>query len=109
MKREDVEKIARHHLSKMNPDMWDGDGMEPKTFDSRIVTYQLSDGMELDISFEKDKNPDTKKNEWEHYCELRYATNGDCLIPLHGYGIDSLQNLADTIDDVCSGYELLKS
>lgn len=108
MNREDVEKIAQQHLSKMNPDMWAGNGIKPKTFDPRIVTYQLSKGMELDISFEKDKSSDTNNNEWEHYCELRCVINGECLIPLHGYGINSPQNLSDTIDVICNGYELLK-
>lgn len=109
MNQADAEKIAQQHLSKMNPDMWDGNGEKPKTFDSRIVTYQLSDGKELDISFEKDKSPDTEDEAWEHYCELRDAESGDCLTPLHGYGVNSMQNLADTINDVCNGFELLDS
>lgn len=107
MNRTNVENIAMHHLSKMNADMWDGNGTKPKNFDSRIITYQLSEGMALDISFEEVEDPDSREKEWEHYCELRDEASGDFLHGYHGYGIDSILNLADTIDDICSGYELL--
>jgi len=36
-----------------------------------------------------------------HYCELRDISTSD-LIPLHGYGVDSPGNLADTIIDICN-------
>lgn len=91
-------KTAEQHIQKMNPSMWDGKGRKPKTFDTRIVTYSIDDDTELDISFELDEE------EWTHYVELRDRKTEALLNCLHGYGIDSIQNLADTIADICKGY-----
>lgn len=103
-------EIAEDFLKRMNPDGWDGVGKRPKNFDTRIVTYDVGSPYndELDICFEKEINPDTGKKEWMHYCELRDKESGDVMIPMHGYGVNSVQNLADTIWDICKDFALDK-
>lgn len=94
-----AERIAKDFMKKMNPTNWNGKGRKPKSFDTRIVTYDIDsiNGNELDISFDY-----LEEDGWTHYCELRDKETGYLMIPLHGYGIDSLQNLIDTIMDICS-------
>lgn len=95
---EKATKIAKDFLAKMNPSNWNGHGRKPKSFDTRIVTYNIDsiNGNELDISF------DHTEDGWTHYCELRDKESGELMIPLHGYGVDSIQNLINTIMDICS-------
>lgn len=103
MTRKKAEQIAEEFISEMNPDNWDGTGVQPASLDLRIVTYDTgsSNNNELDISFELEQNPDTGIKEWTHYCELRDKDSGDLLEIMHGYGINSVPNLADTIMDIC--------
>ena len=98
-----AERIARDFMSTMNPSGWDGKGKMPDDFDLRVKTYDIhsKNGNELDISFSLDENPETGENEWSHYCELRDRETGDLMVPLHGYDVDSVQNLTDTILDIC--------
>lgn len=101
MDRNIAKVIAEDFISTMNPEHWNGSGTKPDTFDTRIKTYNIASkkGNELDISFDYDEQDKV----WEHYCELRDKLSGDLIVPLHGYGVDSVQNLADTIEVVCSG------
>lgn len=94
-----AERIAKDFMCRMNPTNWNGKGKRPNSFDTRIVTYDIDsiNGNELDISFDY-----LGEDGWTHYCELRDKENGELMIPMHGYGIDSLQNLIDTIMDICS-------
>ena len=100
---EKAEKIAKDFLEKMNPTNWNGKGRKPNSFDTRIMTYDIDsiNGNELDISFDY-IDDDGDMRGWTHYCELRDKKTGDLMIPLHGYGVDSFQNLVDTIMDICS-------
>lgn len=88
-------EIAKAHLAYANPSSWDGTGNPPADFDSRIRTYRINACTELDISFEQERG-----DGWLHCCELRDTTTDDLLEILHGYGVDSPQNLADTIEDI---------
>ena len=92
-------KIATKHLKEMNPDMWNGEGDTPSSFDERICTYEISsDYTELDISFYYDEDEQI----WCHYCELRDKETEELLQPISGYGIDSVLNLVDSIIDACN-------
>ena len=94
----EAKEIAKNFLSRMNPNNWDGTGEKPESFDTRIVTYDIdSYDVELDISFEYDEDEQC----WLHYCEIRDKASGVLIEPQHGYGVDSVQNLTDTILDVC--------
>lgn len=90
--------IAREHIRQANPSLWDGRDQRPTDFDSRIITYPIDGDTELDISFEYEKD-----DGWLHLCELRCRHTSELLNIMHGYGIDSPQNLADTIEDICEG------
>ena len=100
--REFAENIAKDFISKMNPTSWNGQGERPMQFDTRICTYDFGSPLvELDISFDYNYN----EMEWEHYCEIVDKKTEDLCVPLHGYGIDSYLNLADTILDICNSYD----
>lgn len=90
--------IAQEHLQEMNPSSWDGTGVQPTSFNPIICTYPIDDTSELDISFEKDE-----QGKWGHLCELRDNESEELIEIMSGYGIDSPQNLADTISDICRG------
>lgn len=99
--REFAEHIAKDFINKMNPNKWDGAGEIPSEFDTRICTYDFgSPYVVLDISFDFDDD----ENEWCHYCEIVDRVDLELCEPLHGYGINSYLNLADTILDICNNY-----
>jgi hypothetical protein len=98
MKKEKAIDIAKDFLKTMNPENWNGVGDKPESFNTLIKTYDISsDTVELDISFDYCK----EDKQWLHYCELRNKQDSELIIPLHGYGVDSVQNLTDTIFDIC--------
>lgn len=103
MERTEAKIIAKEFIGEMNPDLWDGIGEKPDNLDTRIVTYDINseNNNELDISLELEDNPETGKKEWTHCCELRDKDNGELMEMQHGYGIDSVPNLTDTILDIC--------
>lgn len=84
--------IANEFLVTMNPDMWDGNGDEPATFDQRVWSKELSKEVRLDISFEYDN-----EDGWCTVCELVDVASNEMFDIMSSYGIDSPQNLADTI------------
>lgn len=90
--------IAQEHLQEMNPSSWDGIGVQPGDFNPVICTYPVDGVSELDISFGKDG-----QDGWGHLCELRDKGTGGLIETMSGYGINSPQNLADTISDICRG------
>lgn len=95
---ERAKEIAENFLSKMNPDMWNGDGLPPTNLDTRVVSYDIGsrNGNRLDISMMLDS-----VGGWCHCCELVDEEMNELIIPLTGYGIDSVNNLVNTILDVC--------
>ena len=91
-------KIAQEHIQRTNPSLWNGLSERPIDFDSHIITYPIDEDTDMDISFEYEK-----EDGWLHLCELRCRHTGELLNIVHGYGIDSPQNLTDTIEDICEG------
>lgn len=100
MKRETAEKIAKDFLNQMNPEMWDGNGEKPESVNTKIWEYDLCEHDFLDVGIEYNNEEKT----WEHCCEIVDKKSGLMTEILHGYGIDSYFNLADTIEDICQGY-----
>lgn len=88
--------IANMHLHKANPSMWDGTGTRPSDFNQRIGTYNVDSNMEVDVSFEQENGV------WLHYCELRDKETEELLDVVHGYGVNSPQNIADSIEYLIS-------
>ena len=65
MTREKATKIVTDFLSDMNPDMWDGNGNKPESFDERAWQYPLTDSVNLEITFVNDE-----VDGWHHCCDL---------------------------------------
>ena len=101
MKRETAGKIAKDFLNQMNPEMWDGNGEKPESFDNRAWEYPLTNEVNLEITF-----VNNEEDGWCHYCDLVCASDDASFDMLSGYGIDSVQNIIDTVLDLCRDYEL---
>ena len=101
MTREKAMEIEEDFLEKMNPDMWDGYGVKPLSFDEHGWQYSLTDDVNLEITF-----VNNEENGWCHYCDLVYTSDNSSFDMLSGYGIDSVQNIIDTVLDLCRDYEL---
>lgn len=101
MTREKATKIVTEFLKDMNPDMWNGNGNKPESFDEHSWGYSLTDDVNLEITFVNDE-----EDGWCHYCDLVYASDNTSFDMSSWYGIDSVQNIIDTVLDLCRDYEL---
>lgn len=93
---ENAMTIARTHLREMNPSSWDGTGIQPADFNPAARTYPIGTENELCIGFENNG-----QDGWIHVCQTRNIQSENITSTMSGYGIDSPQNLADTITDIC--------
>lgn len=100
MTREKATKIVKDFLSDMNPDMWDGNGNKPESFNERAWQYPLTDNVNLEITFVNDE-----VDGWHHCCDLVFTFDNSSFDMLSGYGIDSPQNIIDTVLDLCRLYK----
>lgn len=100
MTREKATKIVTEFLKDMNPDMWNGNGNKPESFDEHSWQYPLTDGVNLEITFVNDVEDD-----WHHCCDLVYTSDNSSFNMLSGYGFDSPQNIIDTVLDLCRDYK----
>ena len=101
MKRETAEKIVKNFFNQMNPDMWSGNGNRPISFDDRAWQDPLTNEVNLELTF-----VNNEEDGWCHYCDLVYESDNVSFDMLSGYGIDSVQNIIDTVLDLCRDYEL---
>lgn len=101
MKRETAEKIVKNFFNQMNPGMWSGNGNRPISFDDRAWQYPLTNEVNLELTF-----VNNEEDGWCHYCDLVYESDNVSFDMLSGYGIDSVQNIIDTVLDLCRDYEL---
>ena len=92
-----AEEIARMFLYEMNPVNWDGQGERPAGVDTRTMSFSTDlPDVRLEISLDLVREDDGSF-QWEHYCELVQESSNTMIECAHGYGINSTQNLADTI------------
>ena len=84
MTNETATKIVTEFLKDMNPDMWDGNGDKPASFDERSWRYPITMNIDLEITFAKDE-----EDGWRHYCNLVRLSDDSSFGMLSGYGIDS--------------------
>ena len=92
-----AEEIARAFLHEMNPVNWNGQGEMPAGVDTRTLSFSTDlPDVRLEISLELAREEDNTF-QWEHYCELVQESSDTMIECAHGYGINSVQNLADTI------------
>lgn len=94
------DEIAKAFLHEMNPTNWNGQGEMPAGFDTRILEFitDMPDVL-LNISF-KFCMEDDGTFQLEHYCELVQESSDTMIECAHGYGINSVQNLTDTISQL---------
>ncbi|MBO5969888.1 MAG: hypothetical protein J6S14_15480 [Clostridia bacterium] len=97
MTREKAHEIAVAFFSQMNPEFWNGVGEKPPTLDERVWECPLSEYARLDISLYYD----VIDNLWCHCCEIVEEQSNDMIEMATGYGIDSIENLIDTICFIC--------
>lgn len=97
------DEIAKAFLHEMNPTNWNGQGGMPARFDARTLEFitDMPDVL-LDISFEFCME-DNSTFQWEHCCELVQESSDTIIERVYGYGIDSVQNLTDTINYLLEG------
>lgn len=92
-----AEEIARTFLHEMNPVNWNGKGEMPVGVDTRTLSFSTGlPDVRLEISIELAREDDGNF-QWEHYCELVQESSDTMIECAHGYGINSTQNLTDTI------------
>ena len=91
-------EIANEFIHEMNPTRWNGNGEIPIGFDTRVMEFatDMPDVL-LDVSFELYEEIDGNSH-WDHYCELVQESSDTIVDCAHGYGVDSPQNIADTIE-----------
>ena len=94
------DEIAKALLYEMNPANWDGQGEMSAGFDTRTMEFitDMPDVL-LDISFELCMEDDGTFW-WEHCCELVQESSDTIIERVYGYGINSVQNLTDTISQL---------
>lgn len=94
------DEIAKAFLHEMNPTNWNGQGEMPAGFDARTLEFitDMPDVL-LDISFEFCME-DNSTFQWEHCCELVQESSDTIIERVYGYGINSVQNLTDTISQL---------
>ena len=100
MTRKKATEIVTKFLKDMNPDTWDGNGNKPESFDEHGWQCSLSDDVNLEITFAYDE-----EDGWHHSCDLVHKSDNSSFDMLSGYGIDSLENIIDTVLDLCCDYE----
>ena len=92
-----AEEIARAFLCEMNPVNWNGQGKMPAGVDTRALSFPTNlPDVCLEISLELAREDNIYQ--WEHYCKLVRKSSDTMIECAHGYGIDSVQNLTDTIN-----------
>lgn len=92
-----AEEIARAFLHEMNPVNWNRQGEMPAGVDTRTLSFSTDlPDVRLEVSLELAREEDNTF-QWEHYCELVQESSNTVIKCAHGYGINSVQNLADTI------------
>ena len=65
MKKTRVKLIVKEFYKQMNPDMWDGSGERPDSFDTHAWEYPLTDAVHLELAFGYDESD----GGWKYFCD----------------------------------------
>lgn len=96
-----IRKIAEEFVKQHNPNDWDGNGESDKDFSEELEVYDIfKDDVYMVILFEM------YEGEWLHFVKLYRKSDDQLIDGYHGYGVDSSQNLEDTICDICMEYDI---
>lgn len=96
MTKEKAKLIADSFLDDMNPDLWNGEGNKPKSFNEMIWDYPISDTVNLEVTFGYDE-----LDGWKYYCDLVYESDNSSFAEQSGYGINFPHNITNTILELC--------
>lgn len=103
MKEEMIKKIADEFIKKHNPNGWNGNGEPDKEFSTEMEVYYIfEEDVYMVILFEIDMD----EGNWSHFVKLYQKSDDQFIDGYHGYGLDSPQNLEDTIYDICRDYKI---
>ena len=96
VRRKYASAMANAYLQRMNPCNWDGRGDKPSDVDTSAMSFDIPGDFQrrLDISMDIDDG------EWCHLCQLVDTKSNRVIEYEHGYGVNSVLNLADTIEDL---------
>ncbi|WP_368221758.1 hypothetical protein [Blautia wexlerae] len=95
-------RIAESFIKEHNPGLWNGIGNKPTGFSTLIEVYKIfKEKIYMTIQFEIDAD---EGGNWAHIVKLYNSENDQMIDGYFGYGIDSVQNLTDTILDICAEY-----
>ena len=88
--------MAKAFLLRMNSNSWDGRGEKPSDVETNAMSFDIPGDAchRLDISIDIDDG------EWCHLCQLVDIQSKIVIEFEHGYGVDSILNLTDTIMDL---------
>ena len=103
MKEKDkvIRKIAEEFVKTHNPNGWNGIGEPDKDFSEELEVYNIfKDDVYMVILFEM------YEGEWLHFVKLYWKSDDQLIDGYHGYGVDSSQNLEDTIYCICKEYDI---
>lgn len=71
MKKVRVKLIVKEFYKQMNPDIWDGSGERPDSFDTHAWEYPLTDAVHLELAFGYDESD----GGWKYFCDLVYSSD----------------------------------
>lgn len=96
-----IHEIAEEFVKIHNPNNWNGIGEPNKDFSEELEVYDIfKDDVYMVILFEM------YEGEWLHFVKLYRKSDDQLIDGYHGYGVDSSQNLEDTICDICMEYDI---
>lgn len=101
MKKTRVKLIVKEFYKQMNPDMWNGSGERPDSFDTHAWEYPLTDAVHLELAFGYDESD----GGWKYFCDLVYSSDNSSFDMTSGHGIDSPQNMINSVMQLCREYE----
>ena len=92
-------EIANAFIHEMNPSHWNGIGEVPSDFDRSELSFQTDKpNVFITLSYSLFFDDYGYDGEWGHSCYLVNGKEDTTIDCVHGYGIDSPQNIADTIE-----------
>lgn len=97
-------RLAMRHLRNNNPDMWDGKGAWPKSFNHMTTCYYIDEGHEVRITFVRIKDRQTHNLEWMHRVE--YVVCGEISNTIYGKQVNSVESLGNTISQILLDYPM---
>ena len=101
MKKTRVKLIVKEFYKQMNPDMWDGSGERPDSFDAHAWEYPLTDAVHLELAFGYDESD----GGWKYFCDLVYSSDNSSFDMTSGHEINSPQNMINSVMQLCREYE----